>query len=153
MADAREGVDKSFHLVEHAIDDHRKFGEGIVRVVMREPFAQVAGDDALHPFVDLHDALSGTSAQHHADRNAKKHRGNEPECERRTNDACDLLDFIGISSDHQQVAIGQTSRDQADRLLLSAASVDPADHGVLCRAVYLETGWLAFHVACDPVAI
>jgi hypothetical protein len=54
-ADAGKGLEESFHLVEHAIDDHRKFGEGIICVPMLESFAQVAGDEALNALIDLDD--------------------------------------------------------------------------------------------------
>jgi len=120
---------------------------------MREPFTQVAGDDALHPLVDLEDTPSSPGAQRQADRKAKKDGGKQAARERPANNACDLLNFVGISSDHQYVAIGQTSRDQAGRLFLSTASVYPDDYGVLCCAFHLETGWLAFHIARDPAAI
>jgi hypothetical protein len=46
-------MDESFHLVEHAIDYRRKFGEGIVGLSMREALTQVARDDALNSLVDL----------------------------------------------------------------------------------------------------
>jgi hypothetical protein len=153
MTDARKRLDESFHLVEHAVDDHRKFGEGIIRAPKREPLAQVTGDNALHPFVDLHDPLSGTRVQRHTHSNTKEKRGNQPECQRTANDACNLLDLIGISSDHQHRAIRQAARDQAGRLLQhSAASVDPMDHGILCRTVHLEIGWQPLHIAGDSVA-
>jgi hypothetical protein len=116
-------MDESFHLVEHAIDNHRKLGEGIVGVPMREPFMQVASDDALYPLVDLDDTFPGTSAQRHTDRKAKKHSGNQTKRERPTDDACDLADFIDISPNHQRVAVRQIMRDQADRLFLSTTFV------------------------------
>src|SRR6202171_6717134 len=94
IADARKVMDESFHLVEHAIDDHRKFGEGIVGVPMRKSFMQVAGNDALYPLVDLNDTFPGASAQRHAHREAKQHSGNQTKRERPANDACDLPDFI-----------------------------------------------------------
>src|ERR1700680_3623065 len=103
VADARKGVDQSLHLVEHAIDDHRKFGEGIVSVPMRETFTQVAGDDALNSLVNLYDAPPGTSAQRYTDRQAKKHSGKQAKPKRPTNDARDLPDFIDISSNRQHV--------------------------------------------------
>jgi len=39
---------------------------------MRESFAQVASDDALNALIDLDNTLTGTSAQYHTDRKAKK---------------------------------------------------------------------------------
>src|SRR5260370_35033627 len=104
IADACKGMDESFHLVEHAIDDHRKFGEGIVGVPMRESFAQVAGDDALNALVDLYNTPTGTAAQCQTDRKAKKQSGNETKRERLTNNSCNLTDFVDVSSDHQHVA-------------------------------------------------
>src|SRR6266436_292145 len=146
IADACEGVDESFHLVEHDVDDHCKFGEGIVGVPMREPFAQIAGDDALHPRVDLDDAITGSGAQGYTDRKAKQHGGNQAKRERPTDNMCDLPDFIDVSSNHEHVAVRQTSRNQADRLVLPTTFVDPVDDGALYRIVGLEIGWQAFQV-------
>jgi hypothetical protein len=72
-------VDESFHLVEHAIDYHRKSGEGIVDLPMRESFPQIAGNNALNSLVDLDDTPLGTSAHQHTDRKTKKHSGNQTE--------------------------------------------------------------------------
>src|SRR6202795_87595 len=41
IADACQRVDERFHLVEHAVDYHRKFGEGIVGLPMRESFPRL----------------------------------------------------------------------------------------------------------------
>jgi hypothetical protein len=153
IANASKGMDESFHLVEHAIDDYRKFGEGIVCLPMRESFTQVAGDNALNSLIDFYDALAGAGAQRHTDRKAKKHRGNQTKRERPTEDACDLTDFVDISSKHQHVAVRQTSRDQADRLLLSTNFVYPVDHSALYRIVGLKIGWQAFKVTSDPAAV
>ena len=86
IANACKRMDESFHLVEHAIDYRRKFGEGIVGLPMRESFTQVAGDNALNSLIDFYDALAGTGAQRHTDRKAKKHRGNQTKRECPTND-------------------------------------------------------------------
>src|SRR5712671_3767442 len=113
---------------------------------MRESFTQVAGDNAPHSLVDLYDALPGMGAQRHTDRKTKKHGGNQTKRERPTNDAFDLAEFVDISSKHQHVAVRQSSRDQADRLLLSTTFVYPADHSALYRIVGLKIGWQAFQV-------
>src|ERR1700730_15757764 len=116
VANACKGVDESFHLVEHAVDYHRKVGERIVDLPMRKALMQVASDDALNLLVDLQDALPGTSAQRHTDCKAKKHSGNQTKRERPTHNACDLPDFIDIASNHQHVAARQASRDHAHGL-------------------------------------
>src|SRR5438876_10244806 len=100
---------------------------------MREALAQVTGDDALNPLIDLDDTFPGTSVQRPADPKAKKRGGNHAKRERTTNDARDLRDFVDISSNHQHVAVRQTSRDQADRLFLPAIFVQPVRLGALCR--------------------
>src|ERR1700737_4088368 len=141
IANACKGVDESFHLVEHAIDHHRKFGEGIVGLPMRESFAQVAGDNALNSLVDLYDALPGTGAQRHTDRKAKKHGGNQTKRERLANDACDFADFADISANPQPVPVRQIPRDQADRLPLSATLVYPVDHSALYGIIGPKIGW------------
>src|SRR5882724_7898859 len=66
MTDAGKRLDQLFHLIEHAIDDHCKFGEGVVCVPERESFTQIAGDDPLYPLVDLDDAPSGARAPPHS---------------------------------------------------------------------------------------
>src|SRR5712672_2113444 len=120
---------------------------------MRESFTQVAGDNALNSLVDLYDALPGTGAQRHTDRKAKKHGGNQTKRERLTNDACDLADFVDISSKHQHVAVRQIPRDQADRLPLSTTLVYPVDHSALHGIIGLKIGWQALQVTCDPAAV
>src|ERR1700694_4962251 len=116
---------------------------------MWESFAQVTGDDALHPLVDLYYALPGTSAHRHTDRKAKKHSGKQTKRERPTNDACDLPDFIDISSNHQHVAVRQTSRDQADGLFLWTSFVDAIDVSALYNVTDLEIVRQAFQVTRD----
>src|SRR6266436_6777321 len=120
---------------------------------MREPFTQIAGDDALYPLVDLDDTVTGSGAQGYTDRKAKQQGGNQAKRERPTNNMCDLPDFIDVSSNHQHVAVRQTSRDQADRLFLPASFVDPVDDSALYRIVGLEIGWQTFQVARDPAAV
>ena len=153
IADTCKGVDESFHLIEHAIDDHRECGEGIVGRSMRESFTQVAGDDALNPYVDLHDtlwvrALSATPTVRQREHGGISDQARAPDQRRARS-----RDFIDISPDHQHVAVRQTSRDQADRLFLPATFVDPVDHSALHRIIGLEIGWEAFQITCDPAAV
>src|ERR1700675_576171 len=150
VAHACKRVDESFHLVEHAVDYHRKCGEGIVGLPMRESFAQVSGDDALYPLIDLNDTLTGTSAQSDTDRKAEKHSGNQTKRHRRTNDARNLLHFIDITPYHQHVAVRQTSCDQANRLFLPITFVYPVDYSALYRVIDLMIGWQAFQVIRHP---
>jgi hypothetical protein len=51
------------HLIEHAVDDDDELRERLVDIMVRKPFAQVAGDDALNPFIDLFDPLLGAHTQ------------------------------------------------------------------------------------------
>src|SRR3981081_1793677 len=113
---------------------------------MRETFAQVTGDDALYPLVDLYDALAGTCAQRHTDRKAKKHSGNQTKRERPANDPRDFPDFTGLSSNRQYFAVRQASRDQTDRLFLPTTFVYPVDHSALYRIIDLKIGRQAFKV-------
>ena len=153
IANACKGVDETFHLVEHAIDYHRKFGKGIVDLPKRESLTQVAGDNALNSLVDLYDALPGTGAQRQTDRKAKKHGGNQTKRERLTNDVRDLADFVDISSKRQHVAVRQIPRDQADRLPLSATLVYPVNNSALYGIIGPKIGRQAIEVACDPAAV
>jgi hypothetical protein len=107
---------------------------------------------ALNSLVDLYDALPGTGAQRHADCKTKKHGGNQTKRERPTDDACDLPDFVDISSDDQHVAARQTSRDQANRLFLPTAFVYPVDHSAPCRVIGLQIGWQPFQVTCGRLS-
>ena len=152
-ADACEGLDESFHLVEHTVDDRRQPGEGVVGVSMRQSFAQVAGDNALNALVDLDDTLAGSSAQYHTDRQAKKQGGNHTKGERPANDVCDLSDFVDIPSDGQHVAIRQPSRDQADRLSFRSGIVCPVDRGAVYNVIGLEVGRQIFQVTRDTAAV
>src|ERR1700676_209684 len=118
-----------------------------------QSFTQVAGNDALNPYVDLNDTPPDTRAQRHTDRKAKKHSGNQAKRQCLTNDARDLPDFIDISPDHQHVAVGQTSHDQADGLFLPTPFVRPVDHGTLYRIIGLRIGCQTFQVTRDPAAV
>ena len=63
VADAGERIDHRLHLVEHAVDDPGQPRERIVRPVLREPLAQLAGHDALDPLVHLLHAPLGAKAE------------------------------------------------------------------------------------------
>jgi hypothetical protein len=138
IADASEGLDKGFHLVEHAVDYYGKSGEGIVGLAIRESFTQVAGNDALYPLVDLNDTTPGASVQRHTYGKAKKHGGKQTKRDRYTLHEGDLPDFIDVSPDRQYVAVRQASRDQADGLFLPASFVDPVDDDALHFIIDLQ---------------
>lgn len=55
IADPRQGADQILHLVEHAVDDAGELGKLVAVLVLRQPFAEIAGDNALNPHVDLLD--------------------------------------------------------------------------------------------------
>ena len=46
-----------------AVDDGRKPGKWLINVPMREPLAEIAGDDALNALIDLFDALLRAQAE------------------------------------------------------------------------------------------
>ena len=71
VADAGERVDHRFHFIEHAIDDDRELRKRLVDGTVRKPLAQIAGDDALNPLVDLLDPLLGAHAQPRAGQQAQ----------------------------------------------------------------------------------
>src|ERR1700744_2912797 len=153
VADTGEGLNERFHLVEHSVDYFGKIGEGIVAVPVRQPFTQIAGDDTLHPLVDFDDTSAGTSAQRPADGETKKGAGKQTQRERITQYPRDLPDLIDVSPDHKHVAILQSPRDQARRLLLPSIPVRPVDHSGLRRVIDPKIGRQLFQVTGDPAAI
>jgi hypothetical protein len=152
IADAYEGLDKGFHLVEHAVDYYGKSGQGIVGLAMREAFTQVARNDALYPLVDLNDTTPGASVQHHTNGKAKKHSRNQNKRDRYTLNESDLPDLIDVSPDRQYVAVRQLSCDQADGLFLPASFVDPVDHHALYFIIDFQARRQRFEVARQPAA-
>jgi hypothetical protein len=153
LADARKGVEESFHLVEHAIDDHRKFGERIVGLPVREAFPQVAGDDALYPRINFNDTFTSTSAHRQTDREAKKHSQDQGKRKRPTKDLCDFPDFGDISPNHQQIAIRQTMRDHAGCLFLPATFVRSVDNKALYGTIDFKIGRQTLQVTRDSAAV
>ena len=78
VADAGERVDHRLHFIEHAVDDDGELRKRLVDVTMRKPLAQIAGDDALDPLIDLFDPLLGAHAQPRAGQQARQSAGNRP---------------------------------------------------------------------------
>ena len=70
VAYSGERVDHRFHFIEQAIDDDREPRKRLVDVAVREPLAQIAGDDALDPLIYLLDPLLGPHAQPRAGQQA-----------------------------------------------------------------------------------
>ena len=121
VADAGERVDHRFHFIEHAVDDDGELRERLVDITVRKPFAQVAGDDALDPLVDLFDPLLGAHAQPRAGQQAQEKRRQQAQRERLTDDVGDLPRFVDLTSDHQRVAAWHSSGDRADDVNLPSS--------------------------------
>jgi hypothetical protein len=153
IADPCQGPDEALHLVEHSVDDHGKFGKRIVSLSVRQSFAQIAGDDALDALVDLDDAPAAARVQRHANRKAEKYSRNQTKRQRPANDACNLLDFIDVSSGHQHVAVRQLLCNQPYRLFRHAVRVQPVDHSAPYRIIRPETWGQAFQITRDPPAV
>jgi hypothetical protein len=45
-------MDHRFYFIQHAVNDDRKFRKRLVHGTVRQPLAEVGGDDALNPLID-----------------------------------------------------------------------------------------------------
>ncbi|OIQ67839.1 hypothetical protein GALL_505810 [mine drainage metagenome] len=113
-----ERVDHRFHFIEHAVDDDREFRERLIDVAMRKPLAQIAGDDALNPLVDLFDAILRAHAQPRAGEQAKTEARQQAQHERHTDDMGNFIGFIDFPPHHQHLTARRAPRDRADDVFL-----------------------------------
>jgi len=81
-----ERVDHRFHFIKHAVDDGGEPGKRLIDVTVWKPLAQIAGDDALDPLIDLLDPLLGTHAQPSASQQAQAKRRQQTQRQRLTDD-------------------------------------------------------------------
>jgi hypothetical protein len=149
VADAFERMDHRLHFIEHAVDDDREPGKRLVDVAIRQPLAQIAGDDALDPLVDLLDALLGAHAQPRAGQQAKQKGGQQAERQRLADDVGDLARLVDFPADHQRVAIGHAAGDRADHAPLLTGRKRPDDRHVPDDIVHPEFGRNPFEIARD----
>ena len=153
VADAFERVDHRLHFVEHAVDDDREPGKRLVDVTVWQPLAQIAGDDALDPLVDLLDALLGPHAQPRACQQAKQEGRQQAERQRLTDDMGDLARLVDLASDHQRIAIGHAPGDRPDHAPLLPGRRRPDDRDAPDDIVHLQFRRNPFEIACDPAAV
>ena len=153
VAHAGERVDHRFHLIEHAVDDDGKLRERLVDIAVRKPFAQVAGDDALDPLVDLFDPLLGAHAEPRARQQAQAECRQQTQRERLADDVGDLPRLVDVAPDHQHVAILQPPADRADYLIAAIRLIHSGDPRSLHRRVDIKAGRQTLHVAGDPVPV
>src|SRR6202041_1852168 len=103
-----------FHLVEHAVDDDRELRKRLVDGAIRKPLAQIAGDDALNPLVDLFDAPLRPPAQPRAGKQAKTKTRQQAQRHRQADDMGNLVGFVDFASHYQDIAIWHAPCDGAD---------------------------------------
>jgi hypothetical protein len=120
---------------------------------VRKPLAQIAGDDALNPLVDLLDPPLGAHAQPGAGQQAKAKARQQTEPERLTDDMGDLLGLVDIAPEHQHVAVSHAPRDRPDHLVDLAVLIRLDDLGALRCGVDAQIGWQALKIAGDPVTV
>ena len=104
VTDAGQRMDHGFHFIEHAIDDDRELENGSSTVPMRQPLAQISGDDALNPLIDLLDPSLRAHAEPCAGQQTEAKCRQQAERERLPYDTGNFPGLIDISSDHQHVA-------------------------------------------------
>src|SRR3984957_15558495 len=120
---------------------------------MRESLAQISGDDALNPQIDLFDPPLRAHAQPRARQQTEKKGRYQSPRKRLTADMGDLAGLADISSQHQHVAVWHAPRDRPNSLGFPLASIRPDDVGALCRSVDLQMRWQAFEITDDQAAI
>ena len=149
-----ERVDHRFHFIEHAIDDGGELRKRLIDVTVWKPLAQIAGDDALDPLVDLFDALLGAHAQPRAGQQAQAaKRRQQTQRQRLTDDMGNFPGFVDLASDHQRVAIRHSPGDRADHVGVPTGWTRPDNRNALDQIVHLEFGRKLFQIARYPVAI
>ena len=121
--------------------------------MVRKPFAQVAGDDALNPFIDLFDPLLGAHTQPRPSQQAQAKRRQQTQRESLTDDVGNLPRFVDLTSDNQRVAAWRFSRDRADDANLPSCRQRLNDRNVSDNLIGLKFGWKLRHVAGDLAAV
>jgi hypothetical protein len=146
-------MDHRFHFIEHAIDDDREPRERLVDGTVRQSLAEIAGDDALNPLVDVLDPPLGAHAQPGAGQQAKKKGGQQTQQQRLADDMRDFPGFIDIPPNHQHVAVVHAPGDRTDDLVFPAVSIHPDDVGALRRGVDPQIGRQAVDIAGNSVTV
>ena len=101
VADAGQRMDGGFQFIEHAVDDGGEPRERFIDIPVRQPLAQISGDDALDPQVDLLDASLRTNAQPRAGQQPKTERGQQAKPQRAADDPGDFPGLVDVASNHQ----------------------------------------------------
>ena len=133
VADAGQRMDHRFHFVEHAVDDAGEPRERLVDIPVRKPLAQVAGDDALDPLVDLLDASSGherSARRRPAARSRTPAAGQAPAP---ADDPGDFPGLVDVASDHQYIAVIKAPCDGPDQWSVGLLVVGPRHPHALHR--------------------
>ncbi len=106
VSDTCKSMDKSLHLVEHAIDDASQSRERIIGGLTRQPFTEITRDNPLHLLVDIGNASLRPDAQQRSSSETQQKRRQKTEQQRLPNGRRDLLRFIDVAADKQSIAIG-----------------------------------------------
>src|SRR6202023_4147755 len=125
----------------------------LIHVTVRKPLAQITGDDALNPLVDLFDAFLGAHAQPPAGQQTKTKARQETERERLTDDVRDFAGLIDLSAKDEHVTVSHAPTDRADDLGFAAVAIHPDDVRALRRGVDPKMRRQAFQIAGNPVAV
>ena len=115
--------------------------------MVRKPFAQVAGDDALYPLVDLFDPFLGAHAQPCPGQQAQAKSRQQTQRERLTDDVGNLPRFVDLTSDDQRIAARHSSGDRADDASLPSCRQRPNDRDIPDNVIRPKFGWKLSHVA------
>ena len=109
VADAGQRMDGGFQFIEHAVDDAGEPRERFIDIPVRQPLAQISGDDTLDPQVDLLDASLRTNAQPRAGQQPEAERGQQAKPQRATDHPGDFPGLVDVASNHQYMAVDQGS--------------------------------------------
>ena len=95
----------------------------------------------------------GAHTQPGAGQEAEAKARQQAQRQRLADDHGNLLGFVDVSSDDEDVTIIQALGDRTDNLVFPAAAIDPADVGALRRRVDFQLRRQAVDIAGNPATI
>src|SRR6187399_1561289 len=98
-------MDGGFQFIEHAVDDGGESRERFIDVPVRQPLAQISGDDTLDPQIDFLDASLRANAQPRASQQPKAERGQQAKPQRASDDPGDFPGLVDVAPNYQYIAV------------------------------------------------
>ncbi|MET0709424.1 MAG: hypothetical protein ABWY82_21660 [Tardiphaga sp.] len=146
-------MDGGFQLIEHAVDDAGKARERFIDIPVRQPFAQISGDDALDPQIDFLDASLRANAEPRTRQQPEAERRQQPERERASDNPRDLPGLVDIAPNHQYIAVIDGPRDGPHQRSVGLIFVGPRHPYALHPGPGRKTARQARDIAGQPASL